>query len=143
MFDCPQTAARPLARMCGRPPCGARPTRRKQLYGPKHFDVLVSMHNLSMAHHAAGREDEAIRLQEEIATIGEEMGMTTEEQDEMSAAADGSAPEGDAVESTGRKGGASGKNNKNKKKKGGGEDGDSGTTWKPMHTRSRRKGKRK
>lgn len=96
------------------------------------------MHNLSMAHHAAGREDEAIRLQEEIAKIGEEMGMTTEEQDEMSAAADGSAPEAGVVELAGNK--APGKN---KKKKGGGEDGDSGTTWKPMHTRSRRKGKRR
>lgn len=118
--------------------CGAQ-TRRKKLYGPKHFDVLVSMHNLSMAHHAAGREDEAVKLQEEIAKIGEEMGMTTEEQNEMSAAADGSAPEAGTVESAG-KNAAPGKK---KKGGGGGEDGDSGTTWKPMHTRSRRKSKRK
>lgn len=115
-------------------------TRRQKLYGPKHFDVLVSMHNLSMAHHAAGREDEAIKLQEEIAKIGEEMGMTTEEQSEMSAAADGSAPDGGVVELT-REAGKKGPGKK--KKKGGGEDGDSGTTWKPMHTRSRRKSKRK
>eukprot|EP00752_Nemacystus_decipiens_P003102 g2873.t1 len=111
---------------------------RKKLYGPKHFDVLVSMHNLSMAHHAAGREDEAVKLQEEIARIGEEMGMTTEEQNEMSAAADKSAPDAGTLESTGT-GTAPGKKTKGGD---GGEDGVSGTTWKPMHARSRRKGKR-
>ncbi len=102
--------------------------RRKKLYGPKHFDVLVSMHNLSMTHHVAGREDEAVKLQEEIARIGEEMGLTAEEQSEASGAAGG------PVKLAHEEGKSPGKNHKKK---------DSGATWKPMHTRSRRKSKRK
>ncbi|CAM9779605.1 unnamed protein product [Ectocarpus fasciculatus] len=101
---------------------------RKKLYGRKHFDVLVSMHNLSMTHHVAGREGEAIKLQDEIAKIGEEMGMTPEEQSEASGAA------GEAVKLA-----QEGKKAPEKKNK----ESDSASTWKPMHTRSRRKGKKR
>lgn len=85
------------------------------------------MHNLSMTHHVAGREDEAVKLQEEIARIGEEMGLTAEEQSEASGAAGG------AVKLTHQEEESPGKNHKK----------ESGATWKPMHTRSRRKSKRK
>ncbi|CAM9919827.1 unnamed protein product [Laminaria digitata] len=98
---------------------------RKKLYGPKHFDVLVSMHNLSMTHHVAGREDEAVKLQEEIAKIGEEMGVTPEER-EGSGSADGQGLEA-AVKLTRQEGGQAGKKKTEKRKGRGG----SATTWKP------------
>lgn len=87
------------------------------------------MHNLSMTHHVAGQEDEAIKLQDEIAKIGEEMGMTPEEQSEASGAAGG------AVKLSQEEG----KKPQERKNKGN----DSASTWKPMHTRSRRKDKRR
>lgn len=89
--------------------------------------MLVSMHNLSMTHHVVGREDEAIKLRDEIAKIGEEMGMTPEEQSEASGAAGGGVK---LAQEEGKKA-------PEKKKS------DSGSTWKPMHTRSRRKGKKR
>lgn len=108
------------------------------------------MHNLSMAHHAAGREDEAIELQKEIAVIGEEMGMTSEEQNEASYAAGGPAsgpaggptPGSSSVKLHDTREEAKGKNRR--KKKTGKEEGDSVTTWKPTNARnSRRKSKKK
>lgn len=81
------------------------------------------MHNLSMTHHVAGREDEAIKLQEEIAKIGEEMGMTPEER-EGSGSADGQGLEA-AVKLTRQEGGQAGKKEKSKGR------GGSATTWKP------------
>lgn len=105
------------------------------------------MHNLSMVHHAAGREDEAIKLQREIAEIGEEMGMTDEEKNEASDAAGGpaSGPAGDAssgsppVKLRDTREGGKGKNRrkkKNKQKAEGEEEGDAATTWKPTNTRN-------
>lgn len=80
------------------------------------------MHNLSMTHHVAGREDEAIKLQEEIAKIGEEMGMTPEER-EGSGSVDGQGLEA-AVKLTRQEGGQAGK----EKRKG---HSVSATPWKP------------
>ncbi|CAN0316091.1 unnamed protein product [Ectocarpus sp. 12 AP-2014] len=99
---------------------------RKKLFGRKHFDVLVSMHNLSMTHHVAGREDEAIKLRDEIAKIGEEMGMTPEEQSEASGAAGGGV-----------------KLAQEEGKKAPEKKSDAESAWKPMHTRSRRKGNKR
>lgn len=95
------------------------------------------MHNLSMAHHAAGKEDEAVKLQEEIARIGDEMGMTAEEQSEAGTAADGAAPGGGGAVELSRGGGGKAAGKKGR------EEGDSAQTWKPMHTRSKRKGRRR
>lgn len=82
------------------------------------------MHNLSMTHHVAGREDEAVKLQEEIAKIGEEMGMTPEEREEA-----GSADEQGleaAVKLTRQEGGQTGKKKETRRERGG-----SAGTWKP------------
>lgn len=100
--------------------------RRTELYGEKHFDVLVSMHNLSMVHHAAGREDAAIELQEKISRIGEELGITEEGQK------DGMQTEGarleDAIKLTREEGKRPERKTGRKGKQGGG---DSATAWKP------------
>lgn len=86
------------------------------------------MHNLSMTHHVAGREDEAVKLQEEIAKIGEEMGMTPEER-EGSGSADGQGLEA-AVKLTRQEGGQAGKKKEKSKGRGG-----SATTWKPRRNK--------
>lgn len=41
------------------------------MFGESHVDVIVSMYNLSELHRAAGREDEALKIQDEIVDIGE------------------------------------------------------------------------
>ena len=81
------------------------------------------MHNLSMTHHVAGREDEAVKLQEEFAKIGEEMGMTPEER-EGSGPADGRGLEA-AVKLTRQEGEHTGKKERRKGRSG------SATPWKP------------
>lgn len=98
-----------------------------ELYGPKHADVLVSMHNLSMTHHAAGRTDEAVELQEEIARIGEELGMAEEERVEE---ADGVSSEGVTGNVNAPRG--DGKSpEKTEQKEGEEESAESATTWRP------------
>lgn len=102
------------------------------------------MHNLSMAHHAAGREDEAMKLQDEIAAIGEEMGMTAEEQSEASEAAGVPSPESSHVKLLDtRPGGKKGSGKTTSKEKGDVKDEDSVTTWKPARSQKRKKSKKK
>lgn len=97
-----------------------------ELYGPKHGDVLVSMHNLSMTHHAAGRTDEAVELQEGIARIGEELGMLEEEQVEE---ADGVSNEGVVGNVDAPRG--DGKSSEKTEQKEEDESAESATTWRP------------
>lgn len=78
------------------------------------------MHNLSMAYHAAGRDDDAVKLQEEIAKLGEEMGMTTEDQYGQSGS--GAAGAEGAIKLTRQRGNQP----RSPKKKT-----ESGATWKP------------
>lgn len=98
-----------------------------ELYGPKHGDVLVSMHNLSMTHHAAGRTDEAVELQEGIARIGEELGMLEEELVEE---ADGVSNEG-VVGNVDEPQGDGKSSKKTEQKEGEDESEESATTWRP------------
>lgn len=82
------------------------------------------MHNLSMVHYVAGRKDEAVRLQEEIAKIGEEMGVTEEDSSGDGEAGGENLEKGIKVSK--EKGKGLGKNKKDQ-----GNQEKSTTTWKP------------
>lgn len=86
-----------------------------------------------MVHHAAGREDEAVKLQEEIARIGEAMGITEEEQqgtDGVGSSGNGTEGASDAPVKM-YKTRAEAKKAAAKQKQDEDEDGDSAVTWKP------------
>lgn len=46
---------------------------RRKILGPAHMDTIVAMFNLAELHRAAGREEEAVKIQDEIVTIGEKV----------------------------------------------------------------------
>lgn len=88
------------------------------------------MHNLSMVHHAAGREGEAIKLQEEIARIGEDMGITEEKlQEEGDVSSSSSAAEASEAPVKLFKTRAEAKKAAAKQAEDG--EGESAATWKP------------
>lgn len=92
------------------------------------MDVIVSMYNLAELHRAAGREEEALKIQDEIVEIGERTAaaMGAERGDADEGAGTGVAKEAEkAREDAGREGKASQPN----------DEESHSTTWTPRKSK--------
>ncbi|CAM9801210.1 unnamed protein product [Sphacelaria rigidula] len=69
---------------------------RTVLFGEGHVDVIVAMYNLAELHRAAGREAEALKIQDEIITIVERVDAEKAAENKADGGETGSHGEGDS-----------------------------------------------
>lgn len=91
-----------LSRLSARDPYPREPPKhpfimyRTVLFGEGHVDVIVAMYNLAELHRAAGREAEALKIQDEIITIVERVDAEKAAENKADGGETGSHGEGDS-----------------------------------------------